>query len=47
MSLEFELRLEGQDASEETLLDLMDWLERADIEGLTLQRKALPPVEGY
>jgi hypothetical protein len=35
MSIELELRLEGQDANEETLLELMDWLERADIDGLT------------
>jgi len=47
MSIELELRLEGQDANEETLLELMDWLEWSDIDGLTIQRKALPPVEGY
>jgi hypothetical protein len=47
MSIELELRLEGEDANEDTLLDLMDWLERADIDGLTIQRKTLPPVEGY
>jgi len=47
MSIELELRLEGEDANEETLLDFMDWLERADIDGLTIQRKTLPPVEGY
>ncbi len=29
MSLELELRLEGQDANEDTLSDLMNWLERA------------------
>ena len=46
MNIELELRLEGQDANEETLLDLMNWLGRADIEGLTIKRKELPPVEG-
>lgn len=46
MSIELELRLEGQDANEETLLDLMDWLGRADIDGLTIKRKELPSVEG-
>jgi len=33
MSIELELRLEGEDANEDTLLDLMDWLERADVDG--------------
>ena len=46
MNIELELRLEGQDANEEILLDLMDWLGRADIDGLTVKRKELPPVEG-
>jgi hypothetical protein len=46
MSLELELRLEGQDANEDTLSDLMDWLADADIEGLTIRRKKLPPIEG-
>jgi len=46
MSIELELRLEGQDANEETLLDLMDWLERANIDGLTVKRKKLPPAKG-
>jgi hypothetical protein len=46
MSLELELRLEGQEANEETLSDLMDWLADADIEGLTIRRKKLPPIEG-
>jgi len=47
MGIELELRLEGEDANEDTLLDLMSWLEQADIDGLTIQRKTLPPVEGY
>ena len=42
MSIELELRLEGEDANEETLLDLMDWLERSGIE---VKRKKLPPDE--
>ncbi len=46
MSIELELRLEGQDANEDTLLDLKDWLERSDIEGLIIRRKQLPPVGG-
>jgi hypothetical protein len=45
MSIELELRLEGQDANEDTLLDLKDWLGRADIEGVTVQRKELPKVD--
>ncbi|HIE00984.1 MAG TPA: hypothetical protein EYP59_11975 [Thiotrichaceae bacterium] len=46
MSIALELHLEGPDANEETLLDLMDWLERANIDGLTLDRKALPHTKG-
>jgi hypothetical protein len=46
MSIELELRLKGEDANEDTLLDLMDWLERANIDGLTVRRKELPPDEG-
>lgn len=46
MNLELELRLEGQDANEETLWDLMNWLGNADIEGLTVKAKELLPVEG-
>lgn len=46
MSIELELRLEGEDANEDTLLDLMDWLERADVDGLTVKRKELPPAKG-
>jgi hypothetical protein len=46
MSIELELRLEGQDANEDTLLDLMDWLERANIDGLTIERSALPHAKG-
>jgi hypothetical protein len=46
MSIELELRLEGQNANEETLRDLMDWLGNADIEGLTVKPKELLPVEG-
>ena len=46
MSIELELRLEGEDANEDTLLDLMDWLERANVDGLTLKRKELPYTKG-
>jgi hypothetical protein len=46
MSIELELRLEGEDASEDTLEDLMDWLERANIDGLTVERKELPHTKG-
>jgi hypothetical protein len=46
MSIELELRLEGEDANEDTLLDLMDWLERANIEDLTVERKKLPHTKG-
>jgi len=45
--MEFELRLEGQDANEDSLLDFIDWLERAHIDGLIIQRKMLPPEKGY
>jgi hypothetical protein len=41
-----ELRLEGEEANEETLLDLIDWLECANIDGLTLERKELPHAKG-
>jgi len=46
MNIELELRLEGQDANEDTLLDLSDWLERSNIDGLTVKRKELPPAKG-
>ena len=46
MSIELELRLEGEDADEDTLEDLMDYLERADIDGLTVKRKEVPPDKG-
>jgi hypothetical protein len=46
MNIELELHLEGQDANEDTLLDLMDWLERANIDGLMVKRKELPPAKG-
>lgn len=46
MSIQIELRLEGPEANEDTLLDLIDWLERADIEGVRFQRKELPSVPG-
>jgi hypothetical protein len=46
MTIELELHLEGPDANEETLLDLMDWLERANIDGLTVDRKKLPHAKG-
>jgi len=46
MSIELELRLEGEDANEDTLLDLKDWLERANIDGLTVAQKELPHSKG-
>jgi hypothetical protein len=46
MSIELELKLEGEEANEETLLDLIDWLERANIDGLTVERKTSPPTKG-
>jgi hypothetical protein len=46
MSIELELHLEGSDANEETLLDLLDWLGQEDISDLRVGRKELPPVEG-
>jgi hypothetical protein len=46
MKIELELRLEGQDANEETLLDLIDWLKRANIDNLVITRTKLPPSKG-
>ncbi|MFK5969170.1 MAG: hypothetical protein QM487_03485, partial [Candidatus Marithrix sp.] len=46
MTTELELELEGEDANEDTLLDLMDWLERANIDGLEVKRKELPSAKG-
>jgi hypothetical protein len=46
MNIELELHLEGSDANEETLLDLLDWLGQEDISDLRVGRKELPPVEG-
>lgn len=46
MNIELELRLEGEEANEETLLDLIDWLKCANIEDLTLERKELPHAKG-
>lgn len=46
MTIELELHLEGEDANEDNLLDLIDWLERANIDGLTVDRKKLPHAKG-
>jgi len=46
MSIELELRLAGEDANEETLLELMDLLDRADIDGLEVKRREVPPEKG-
>ncbi len=47
MATELELRLEGEDANEDSLEDLIDWLERANIDGLEgIKRKELPPTKG-
>ncbi|RKZ62333.1 MAG: hypothetical protein DRQ99_18915 [Candidatus Parabeggiatoa sp. nov. 3] len=46
MSIELELHLEGEDANEEMLSDLIYWLECANIEGLTVARKELPHTKG-
>jgi len=46
VSIELELRLESDDADEDNLLDLVDWLERANIDGLEVKRKELPPDKG-
>jgi hypothetical protein len=46
MSIGLELHLKGEDANEDTLLDLIDWLERANIDGLTVDRKELPHTKG-
>ncbi|MDM8564096.1 hypothetical protein QUF74_00410 [Candidatus Halobeggiatoa sp. HSG11] len=46
MSIELELRLAGEDANEDSLEDLIDWLERANINGLEVKRKELPPAKG-
>jgi hypothetical protein len=46
MTTELELKLEGEDVNEDALLDLMDWLERANIDGLEVKRKELPPAKG-
>ncbi|MDM8568189.1 hypothetical protein QUF50_01475 [Thiotrichales bacterium HSG1] len=45
--IKLELRLEGDDVNEDALLDLMDWLERTNIDGLEeVKRKELPPARG-
>jgi hypothetical protein len=46
MTIELELHLAGEDANEESLLDLIDWLERANIDGLTVDRKEPPHTKG-
>ena len=46
MAIELELCLEGEDVNEDTLLDLIDWLERANIDGLTVTQKELPHTKG-
>ncbi len=46
MSIELELRLEGEDANEDSLEDLIDWLERANIDGLEVKRKESPHMKG-
>ncbi|MDM8564959.1 hypothetical protein QUF74_04835 [Candidatus Halobeggiatoa sp. HSG11] len=46
MAIELELRLKGEDVNEDSLEDLIDWLERAGIDGLEIKRKEPPPVKG-
>lgn len=46
MSIELELSLEGENVNEDTLLDLIDWLERANIDGLEVNRKEFPSAKG-
>ena len=46
MSIELELRLKGEDVNEDALLDLINWLQQTNIDGLEVKRKELPPDEG-
>ncbi|RKZ79472.1 MAG: hypothetical protein DRR19_24940 [Candidatus Parabeggiatoa sp. nov. 1] len=45
MNLELELHLEGPDANDDTLHDLLSWLEREDIPGLSVERKLGSPIK--
>ncbi|MDM8567790.1 hypothetical protein QUF74_19350 [Candidatus Halobeggiatoa sp. HSG11] len=44
--IELELRLEGEDANEDSLEDLINWLEQAGIDGLEVRKKESPPTKG-
>ncbi len=42
--IEIKLQLTGHSANDETLHDLLTWLEQEDIEGLTLKRQEVPSI---
>lgn len=46
MSIKLELHLKGADANEDTLRDLINWLEQEDIPDIRIQKPETPPVEG-
>lgn len=44
--MDLELELQGSDATEETTIAVQDWIRREQIEGLRVERKSAPAVEG-
>ncbi len=44
--MELDLGLEGQDATEQTLYSLQDWLKQEKIKGLRIETKSSPPKTG-
>jgi hypothetical protein len=41
-----QLELEGTDATEDTIIDLQDWINRERIQGARAQQESIPPKPG-
>jgi hypothetical protein len=41
-----QLELEGTDATEDTIFDLQDWINRERIQGIRAQQESIPPKPG-
>ncbi len=44
--IEFKLQLTGPSANNDTLHDLLTWLEQEEIEGVTFKRQEVPTIPG-
>jgi hypothetical protein len=41
-----QLKLEGTDATKDTIFDLQDWINRERIQGISAQQESIPPKPG-